>query len=61
MVVIKEWSDGRYDKEIAIYDSDMPFTCLFRQTGSYGMYCTQRRHRWIGIKGIWGVRFSCSW
>ena len=37
---------------------EMPFTCFGKQTGVWGMYCSQVRHNWYGIKGIYGLRIT---
>lgn len=36
-------------------------TWIFKTSGVYGMYCSQVRHRWFGIPGIIGIRFTKSW
>lgn len=61
MKTIKKWNSGKFKKELCYYGYDMPFTALWEGTGVYGMYCEQIRHRWIGIKGLFGFRYTVTW
>lgn len=52
---------GKFKKEYHWLKSDMPFTALGRETGVYGMYCSNVRHKWYGIKGLIGLRITKKW
>ena len=52
---------GKLKKEWVWYKKEMPFTCFGKETGVWGMYCAQVRHKWYGIKGIYGLRITRRW
>jgi hypothetical protein len=47
-------------KFVWLKGKDMPFTG-YRLTGVWGLYSSQSRHHWFGIKGLFGFRFSKEW
>lgn len=48
-------------KFIWLKGDDMPFTAFGYETGVWGMYYAQTRHRWFGIKGLFGLRITKEW
>lgn len=40
--------------------SEMKFTG-YKLTGVWGMFGSQTRHHWFGIKGVFGLRYSITW